>query len=133
MKVFFTITTLIISVCCFGQLKTVSLTQLDSLIKQEPRPVYLFLHTDWCKVCLMMEETTLKNKRIVSLLNEHFYVVFFNPERELIPEKVAPHLEGKKVYPSSYFFNAGFQFLVKKEGLLKKETLHELLTTIIDY
>ena len=36
----------------------------------------------------MMEETTLKDKQLVNLLNDHFYLVFFNPEKEAIPEKL---------------------------------------------
>ncbi len=133
MKNLFTILLIVISTCCFGQLKTVSLSQLDSLMVHEPRPVYVFVHTEWCNVCLMMEETTLKDKQIINLLNEHFYSIFFNPEKEAVPKKLLPTINTHKIYPSSIFFNSDFEFLAKKEGLLKKEALQHMLMSIVDY
>ncbi len=132
MKSLFTISLIIISTCCFGQLKTVSISELESLMVNEPRPVYLFLHTEWCSICLMMEETTLKDKQIINLLNEHFYCSFFNPEKETVHKKLLPIINTHKIYPSSIFFNSDFEFLAKKEGLLKKEALMEILIAIVN-
>lgn len=131
MKNLFTLSLLFISIFCFGQLKTVPISALDSLQQIDPKPVYLFAHTDWCKFCLMMEETTLKNKKIISLLNDQFYTVFFNPEKEIAPENLSVYLATKKVYPSSIFLSPDLRLLTKKEGLLKKEALYELLINCI--
>ncbi|MDT0554248.1 thioredoxin family protein [Urechidicola vernalis] len=64
----------------FGQLKTYSFEEVDVLQKSDPKPVFIFIHTDWCKVCHLMKNTTLKNKRIIKKLNNDFYTIMFNGE-----------------------------------------------------
>lgn len=65
---------------CFGQLKTYQFEQIDSLQKIEPRNCFIFIHTNWCKYCAAMQNTTLKNDSIVKILNTKFYTVSLNAE-----------------------------------------------------
>lgn len=75
-----------IVVCCckpqavFAQLQTYKFTQIDSLQKIEPRPIFIFIYTTWCKYCMAMKQTTFKNKAIIATLNNKFYAVFLNAE-----------------------------------------------------
>jgi thioredoxin-related protein len=64
----------------YAQLKTVQFEQLDSLQSSDERPVVIFIHTDWCKYCEAMKNTTLKDEKIVSLLNEKYYYIDFDAE-----------------------------------------------------
>lgn len=57
-----------------------SFEEVDSLQKTAPRPVVVFIHTNWCKYCLMMEETTFKNEELQKELTQHFYFVSFDAE-----------------------------------------------------
>jgi len=61
-----------------AQLNTYSFEQVDTLpIK---KPVIVFLHTDWCKYCKVMEQTTFKNSDVVKELNKNFYYISFDAE-----------------------------------------------------
>ena len=78
---------LFVSLTLFGisQMATAQLNQwpldkMDSLQKSELRPMVVFVHTEWCKYCEAMKNTTLKDEGVVSLLNERFY--FFSLDAE---------------------------------------------------
>lgn len=64
------------------QLNHYSFEQIDSLQRIEARPIVIFLHTDWCKYCQNMKNTTLQNERIIKNLNEQFYFVDLNGEEK---------------------------------------------------
>ncbi len=66
----------------YAQLKTYQFEQLDSLQKKEARPVVVFIHTDWCKYCVAMQNTTLQNKEVISALNDQFYFIDLNAEQK---------------------------------------------------
>ena len=66
----------------YAQLPHTSFSQLDSLQKKEPRNVVVFIHTDWCKYCRAMEETTFKNPAVVKILSSKFYFVSLNAEKK---------------------------------------------------
>ena len=80
MKKKFTILFLLIAVGISAQLKTHSFEDMDELQKLEPKPIVVFVYTDWCKICKLMKNTTLQNEDVISELNEHFYYVPFNAE-----------------------------------------------------
>lgn len=61
-------------------LNTYSFEELASLQKKDKRKVMVFVHTEWCKFCLKMEQLTLTNPEVVRLLNEKYYFVSFDAE-----------------------------------------------------
>ena len=66
--------------CVFAQLQTYQFTQIDSLQKIEERPLFIFVHTTWCKYCNAMEQTTFKDKSIIVALNKKYYCIFLDAE-----------------------------------------------------
>ncbi len=60
----------------------VTFEELPLLTKQEAKPILVFIHTDWCKYCLMQEQNTFSDSAVVSNLNEHYYCVKLNAETE---------------------------------------------------
>ncbi|MEA9413684.1 thioredoxin family protein [Flavobacterium sp. PL02] len=66
----------------FAQLSSYSFEQIDSLQQIQKRKVIVFIHTDWCKYCQAMKNSTFKNKTIVTQLNDEFYFVDFNAEEK---------------------------------------------------
>jgi len=66
----------------FSQIKTHSFEQLDSLQKVEKRTIVVFIHTDWCKYCQTMTNTTFKNDSIIKILNDQFYFIDLNAEEK---------------------------------------------------
>lgn len=64
----------------FAQLKRYQFEDLEQLQRTEKRMVVVFIHTDWCKYCQTMNNTTFKNKDIIEQMNNQFYFVDFNAE-----------------------------------------------------
>ncbi|UOK43258.1 MULTISPECIES: thioredoxin family protein [Flavobacterium] len=64
----------------FAQLKTHSFEEAEKLEQQQPKPIFVFVHTSWCKYCKMMENSTFKNPEVVQLLNDNFYFVSLDAE-----------------------------------------------------
>ncbi|MEM6273546.1 MAG: thioredoxin fold domain-containing protein [Bacteroidota bacterium] len=63
-------------------LNTVAFSQVDSLIRVEPRPVAVFLHAEWCRFCRSMEQTTFRDPEVIQRLNRDYYFVSFDGEQE---------------------------------------------------
>ena len=71
-----------ISATGFGQLKSHSFEEMDSLQKIQKRKIIVFIHTDWCQFCQRMKATTFKNQEIIQKLNSEFYFIDFNAEEK---------------------------------------------------
>lgn len=66
----------------FAQLKNYSFEQIDSLQRNQNRKIIVFIHTDWCKYCQAMKNSTFKNKKVIKKLNENFYFITLNAEEK---------------------------------------------------
>ena len=66
----------------FSQIRTYHFEQVDSLQKKQKRNVAVFIHTDWCKYCQTMQNTTFKNDSIIKVLNDKFYFIDLNAEKK---------------------------------------------------
>jgi len=80
MKKFTILFFLIIANQIFAQLNTYTFEQAEKLSIENPKPFVIFIHTNWCKICKMMENSTFKNKEIINQLNQNFYFISFNAE-----------------------------------------------------
>ena len=64
----------------FSQIISQSFEKLAGLQKTQNRFVVVFIHTDWCKYCQAIKNTTFKDKEIAALLNQNFWFVDLNAE-----------------------------------------------------
>lgn len=80
MKKWFVILAFLTALPTFAQLKTHTFEEAEKLAIETPNPYVIFIHTDWCKFCKMMENTTFKNKEIIAALNRNFYFISFDAE-----------------------------------------------------
>lgn len=94
----------------FGQIKTHTFQEVETLNKTTPKPTLVFVHTSWCKYCKMMENSTFKNQEVMQLLNDSFYFVSLDAEEQ----------------SDITFLNHTFQF--KPSG--KNTGVHELATEL---
>ena len=74
----------------FSQLKIYKFELIDSLQNIQKRNIIVFIHTDWCKFCAAMQNTTLRNKDVIAKLNNSFYYIDLNAE-----EKKTIYFHGK--------------------------------------
>ncbi len=63
-----------------GKVNWVSVTELESKMKKEPRPVMVDLYTDWCGWCKKMDKATFQHPKIAEYMNENYYAVKFDAE-----------------------------------------------------
>lgn len=130
----------------------ISFEQLDSLQKQEPKPVMVFLHTDWCKFCANMKNTTFQNEQIQALLSDKFYFVSFDGESKKdvnfmgntfsykptgantgvheLAEQLGTK-DGEVSYPTLTFLNAQYEILHQHNSFLSAKNLKKTLNRLL--
>jgi len=133
-------------------LKTYTFESVDSLIANNPKPVLVFFHTDWCKYCNLMTQTTFKNEQIIKILNQSFYFISFNPESQktvnfakkefkFIPKgnrsgihEIAIELatiEGKVNYPSTCILNKKYEIVFQYNQYLSVNDLIKVMNSTL--
>ena len=93
-----------------AQLKIYTFEEAEKLVKENPKPIVVFIHTSWCNYCKMMENSTFKNPEIITILNSEFYFISLDAE-----SKSAIHFNGHT-----------FQFIPKGQNT----GIHELATAL---
>lgn len=101
-----------------------TLQKLDSL---EKRPLLIDIYTDWCGWCKVMDKNTYSNKNIASYINNNFYALKLNSEKDdsiyyrnklyrlkgKNNELAVELLQGRMAYPSTVFVTkSGSPFVV---------------------
>jgi thioredoxin-related protein len=131
-----------------AQPSTYQFEQLDSLQKVEQRTVLVWIHTDWCKYCKAMQNTSFKHRDIVQLLNKHFYLLDLDAEEQrgirfhghTFQYKPTGHqtgmhelaeqlgtIEGKISFPSLCFLNEKNEIIYQHSGFLDAKALQKIL------
>ena len=98
--------------------------EVEEIHQQIPKPILVFLYTDWCKICFGMKKTTFKNQEVIKLLNNNFYFVKLNAE-----EKQDITFLGKIFTYKPTGTNTGMHELAVELGTIKKTIIYP--TTII--
>jgi len=62
-------------------MKTGTFHEVEILHKENKKPVIIHIYTDWCSVCKIESFELNKDKDLVRLLNEKFYVINFEAEK----------------------------------------------------
>jgi thioredoxin-related protein len=132
----------------FGQLKPVQFEAVAALNKADPKPMVVFIHTDWCKYCQGMKNTTFKNDRVIQLLNKDFYFIDLNAEEKrniYFHQKVFRYQpkgnntgvhelaealgsnNGKLSYPALCFLNADYEIIYQHHDFIDAKSLIKIL------
>jgi thioredoxin-related protein len=132
-------------------LKVYTFSEVDSLSQQKPKPIAVFIYTDWCKICYGMKKTTFKNKKVIQLLNDHFYFITLNGEEkkdltflgktfvykptgtntgihELANELAA--IQKRISYPTTTFLNSKFVIQLQINGLYSAKKMEKILSKL---
>ncbi|MHA8070208.1 thioredoxin family protein [Aquirufa ecclesiirivi] len=132
----------------YSQLKSYAIEQLDSLQKTEKRKVFVFMHTDWCKFCQLMKNTTFKNKQVIQALTSQFWFVSLNAEEirkmsfdgneyqfQPTGDQTGIHelalklgsIQGAIAFPSICILNSDHEIIFQHQQFLKSADLLQLI------
>jgi len=131
-----------------SDLQTYEVEQVEGLLKEEARPLVVFLHADWCKFCENMKQTTLRHAQVVQTLNRQFYFVSFDGEqsapvdfagqtfsyrpngRDSGTHELALELgtvNGELSYPTLTLLNPNYEIIFQHSGFLKADEVLDIL------
>jgi uncharacterized protein len=98
------------------------------LAKNDHRLVLLDLGAVWCHWCHVMEETTYRDPKVVSLLSEHFVAI-------RVDQDSRPDLSNRYEdygWPATIIFDATGRELVKFAGYIPPERMASLLEAVVE-
>lgn len=80
---------LLVCILCFTfsnsraqQVEWIGFEKLEESLRQQPRPVLIFIHTGWCRFCAMQLENTFTDKDVVNEIQRAFYAVSLDAEKK---------------------------------------------------
>lgn len=112
----------------------------------QPKKIFIDMYTDWCGWCKRMDASTFAHPEVVKYMNENYYAVKFNTEKE-VPiavndtiYKVNPKygrngthelavelLQGKMSYPTFVFLDERFNILSPLPGFQTPEQIEPVM------
>lgn len=132
----------------YAQPKEILFSELESAMAKDPKPVMIFLHTDWCSYCSLMERKTLKNDKVKDKLNSDFYYISFNTEHDEVikykgknyslkklgistkQHELAKELSQSNAYPAIIFLDEKLEVLYRHFAYVKPDDMYKILNTI---
>ena len=69
----------------FSQSETVkwlNIEEAEELMTKEPKKMLIYVHTDWCGYCKLMERKVFNDKDVAKYLNANYYPVKLNAEQK---------------------------------------------------
>lgn len=88
--------------------------------------VAVFFKTTWCKYCKVMDSTTMKDQRIIDLLNQHFIAVKVDGDKR----KDLSRSYGVKGYPETWFLKSNGERIAPAPGYWPADDFNLLLRYI---
>jgi thioredoxin-related protein len=106
-------------------LKTYTFEEVELLHKQNPKPILVYIYTDWCKFCFAMEKNTFKNKKVIQTINDQFYFIKLNAETK----KDITFLNKKFIYKATGI-NTGIHELTNELASVKNRISYPTITKL---
>lgn len=143
----------LISAVAFAQPNTLAFEAVDSLQQKSPRPVVVFIHTDWCRFCFAMKTRNFTDEAVVEVLNEHFYFVDFDGESTrpvIFKGRTYNHkptgantgvhelaeflgsINGKVTYPTLCILNSEYELVYQHNSFMNADELMGVLDYLIE-
>ena len=108
-----------------AQINKFKFDDIDSLENIEHKPIFIFIHTNWCKYCLAMKQSTFKNPEIINQINSKFYFIELNAE-----EKSNINFNKKEYFFKHSGVNSGIHELAEKLAIIENEISYPTICII---
>lgn len=106
-----------------NEIAWVSIDEVQTLMKKNPKKVYVDVYTSWCGWCKVMDKKTFTNKNVIKYINTNFYAVKLDAEQTDSIHFMGNHygmegrtnqfavqlLRGQLSYPSTVIMEEHFQ------------------------
>jgi len=135
-----------------SELNVFSFEEVEQLHQQKPKPIVVYIYTDWCKICFGMKKNAFLNDEIIKLLNDKFYFINLNGEEkkditflgktfvykpsgnktgthELAKELAS--IKGRFSYPTTTILNSNFEIEAQIDGYLNSKKFYKLINNYI--
>lgn len=140
------------SVSLAQQVNWITFEELVLKMRSDPKPVLIFIHTDWCMFCALQEHNTFGDPQVVKEINQHFYalrlngeekhdITFLNKTYRYRPTgassgyhelaELLARQNGVVSFPTTIILSKNFQVLDIHSGLLKAEEIKLTINAII--
>jgi thioredoxin-related protein len=81
LKLLFVLLITQLSFAQMAQINWVTFEEAMELNQKEKKHFFFDVYTDWCGYCKKMDKTTFSHPQIAAYMNEHFYCIKFNAEK----------------------------------------------------
>ena len=129
-------------------LKVFTFSEVEKIQRKNPKPIIVFITTDWCKICHGMKSTTLKDRDIIQILNDKFYFIKLNGEEKediTFLEKTFVYkptgtntglhelanqlgfMGNVITYPTTTFLNSNFEIDLQLTGFYNSKRMKQIL------
>jgi thioredoxin-related protein len=98
-----------------------SIDELQAKMAQNPKKVIIDMYTGWCGWCKKMDAATYTNPALVKYVNNNFYAVKFDAERQ-----DTIHFQGKDYYYAPQYKANGFALELLKGSMSYPTTVFML-------
>lgn len=120
--------------------------EVQVAMKKSPKKVFIDVYTGWCGWCKVMDKKTFTNPEVIKYMNQNFYAVKLDAERQdtirfvgkmygFVPDYRANMLavellRGQMSYPTSVIMEENFQNPQVVPGYLDVPTIERVLRFI---
>ncbi|MGG5578027.1 thioredoxin family protein [Myroides sp. C15-4] len=137
---------------CLGwvsaQAQEVTFANLEAKMEEKAKPVVVFLHTNWCNYCALMEKKTWSNTTVQEALGDKAYFISFDAEaqekihfknREFVYKKkglqagvheLAEALTTQNAYPALVFLNENYEIIYQHYAYVGPKEMLQLLEAL---
>ncbi|WP_339923882.1 thioredoxin family protein [uncultured Cyclobacterium sp.] len=127
-----------------------SIAHLGDSLRAKPKPLMVFIYTDWCKYCKMQENITFKDSEVIDLLAKKFYCLKIDAEDEknlaFMGRNYDPGSEGdfhplarmlgmekgKLLFPTTVFYSPLDQYFQIFQGFQRTKDLKRFIQEMND-
>lgn len=142
----------IMTMASFGQdeIKWLTFEEAIAKNKENPKPIFIDLYTDWCGWCKKMDASTFQDEEVVAYMSDNFYTVKFDAEqkedveykgntfkfvdqgRRGYHELAAGLLQGQMSYPSFVVLSQEEKIMQTIKGYRTSEQFLPILKALIE-
>jgi thioredoxin-related protein len=117
-------------------IKWMTYDEATQLSKKKKKKIFIDVYTDWCGWCKKMDNTTMKDPRVVEYMNKKFYAVKLNAESSkasaykgtpVTERELATRIFKANGYPTTLYLSEGEDMIFNLPGYREAGELDKIL------